>query len=187
MSAKVLLLTPDYMPLKVITWQRAVVMYFNRKIDVLETYDEDISSPTVSIKAPAVVVLRKGFVGAKRAVKFSRTNVFARDQYRCGYCGQEKKTSQLNYDHVIPRHQGGKTEWSNIISSCYPCNLKKANRTPEQAGMKLRHPPVRPKYLPVSAPRLNLTEIPEAWAAYCKHVGVEHTDEECVDSDVRVA
>lgn len=177
MSTKVLLLTPDYLPLKVISWQRAVVMYFNRKVEILETYDEDISSPSTSIKAPAVVVLRKGFSGVKRAVKFSRTNVFTRDGYRCQYCGVEKKPHQLNYDHVVPRQQGGRTVWENIVAACYSCNGRKANRTPEQAGMKLLRRPVRPKTLPLAHPKLNLADIPEAWAAYCKAMGIEHTDE----------
>jgi 5-methylcytosine-specific restriction endonuclease McrA len=115
---------------------------------------------------PSVIRLIHPIVGMKRAIKFSRVNVFTRDGYRCCYCGTPKKARELNYDHVVPRHLGGKTTWENIVSSCYGCNGRKANRTPEQAGMRLRQKPHRPKTLPMVVPRFDPKEIPAVWAAW---------------------
>jgi hypothetical protein len=72
----------------------------------------------------------------------------------------------LNYDHVIPRRQGGKTDWDNIVTSCYPCNDRKADRTPAQAGMVLRKKPSRPKTLPMTTPAFAVNKVPESWLPY---------------------
>ena len=168
MTAQTLLLTPWMMPHKIIPWQTAVTMTFLGKVDVLEEYDEDIRSPSLAIKAPAVVRLRRPLGGMKRGVKFSRINVFARDDFRCQYCGTKRAIHELNYDHVLPRVQGGKTVWENIVTSCYDCNSQKRGRTPEQAGMKLLRAPQKPKTLPMTTviPRHH-EGIPEAWSPYC--------------------
>ena len=112
------------------------------------------------------VVSRFGFV------RCTRKNVLLRDSYQCQYCGVKKEARELNYDHVIPRVQGGKTVWDNIVASCYACNSTKRGRTPEQAGMKLLRAPVKPKWLP-PAPVMGLSErrIPVAWAGYCASSG----------------
>jgi hypothetical protein len=80
---------------------------------------------------------------------------------------------ELNYDHVHPRHRGGKTNWDNIVTACYPCNDRKANRTPEQAGMKLLRKPFRPKTLPMSFLQIDRQTIPGIWEPYCQAQGVE--------------
>ncbi len=168
MTAQTLLLTPWMMPHKIIPWQTAVTMTFLGKVEVLEEYDDDICSPTLAIKTPAVVRLKRPLGGMKRGVKFSRVNVFARDEFRCQYCGARLPVHALNYDHVVPRVQGGKTVWENIVTSCYDCNARKRGRTPEQAGMRLLRPPVKPKTLPMTTvlPR-DGRRIPEAWSHYC--------------------
>jgi len=168
MTAQTLLLTPWMIPHKIIPWQTAVTMSFLGKVDVLEEYDDVIRSPSFAIKAPAVVRLRRPIGGMKRGVKFSRINVFARDDFRCQYCGVKRAVHELNYDHVVPRVQGGKTVWENIVTSCYDCNARKRGRTPEQAGMKLLRAPVKPKALPMTTvlPRHH-GRIPEVWSPYC--------------------
>lgn len=168
MTAQTLLLTPWMIPHKIIPWQTAVTMSFLGKVDVLEEYDDVIRSPSLAIKAPAVVRLRRPLGGMKRGVKFSRINVFARDEFRCQYCGARRAVPELNYDHVVPRVQGGKTVWENIVTSCYDCNSRKRGRTPEQAGMRLLRAPVKPKTLPMTSviPR-HRGGIPEAWSPYC--------------------
>jgi 5-methylcytosine-specific restriction endonuclease McrA len=168
MTAQTLLLTPWMIPHKIIPWQTAVTMSFLGKVDVLEEYEDVIRSPTTSMKAPAVVRLRRPIGGMKRGVKFSRINVFARDDFRCQYCGAKRALDELNYDHVVPRVQGGKTVWENIVTSCYDCNSRKRGRTPEQAGMRLLRAPVKPKALPMTSvlPRHH-GRIPEVWSPYC--------------------
>jgi 5-methylcytosine-specific restriction endonuclease McrA len=168
MTAQTLMLTPWMVPHQIIPWQTAVTLSFLGKVEVLETYDDVIRSPSVSIRAPAVVRLRRPPGQMKRGVKFSRINVFVRDDFKCQYCGARKPANDLNYDHVIPRVQGGKTVWDNIVTSCYDCNARKRGRTPEQAGMKLLRKPVKPKWLPM-APVVELSQrrIPAAWSGYC--------------------
>ena len=168
MTERTLLLTPWMTPHKVIPWQTAVTMSFLGKVEVLAEYDEDIRSPSFAIKTPAVVRLKRPLGGMKRGVKFSRINVFTRDNFRCQYCGDRKSTRELNYDHVVPRVMGGKTVWENIVTSCYDCNARKRGRTPEQAGMRLMRPPIKPKWLPMTTvlPR-DGEDLPTAWAGYC--------------------
>ncbi|MBS2011830.1 MAG: HNH endonuclease [Deltaproteobacteria bacterium] len=163
-----LMLTPWMSPHKIISWQRAVVLAYLGKVEVIETWDEDLVGPSISMKAPSVVRLTRGSVSTKQSVRFSRVNVFTRDKFRCQYCGERKPVRQLNYDHVIPRVQGGKTVWENIVTSCYACNDRKGSRTPEQAGMQLLKKPRKPEYLPVVPPiRIDEGELPQQWEPYC--------------------
>jgi len=165
---RTLMLTPWMAPHKIISWQRAVVLTYLGKVEVIETWDAYLRGPSIEMKAPAVVRLTKGAVSTKVSVRFSRLNVFTRDKFRCQYCGEKKILKRLNYDHVIPRVQGGKTNWENIVTSCYACNDRKGSRTPEQAGMKLRRQPKKPTSLPVVPPvRLEDGDLPELWQPYC--------------------
>ena len=164
--SRTLVLDPGYQPHRIISWQRAVTMLFEGKVEVIEEYDEDIRSVSVTIKMPAVVRLLRAVRGRKKAVKFSRINVMTRDKFRCQYCGHRLPMSKLNYDHVVPRSRGGRTVWENIVTACYPCNDRKGGRTPEEAGMRLLAKPTRPKSLPVIAFRFETTSIPDAWASW---------------------
>lgn len=168
MSIRTLMLTPWMAPHRIIPWQRAVVLSYLGKVEVLESYDETICSPSVVLKTPAVVrLVSSGSVVRDKRVRFSRINVYVRDGFRCQYCGEKKSMRDLNYDHVVPRVQGGKTDWDNIVTSCYGCNDKKGSRTPEQAGMKLLRKPFRPKSLPMAPVLFEDLELPALWQAYC--------------------
>ena len=167
MTAQTLLLTPWMMPHKVISWQDAVTMMFLDKVEVLVAYEEEIASPSLTMRVPAVVRLKRTVGTIKRGVKFSRINVFTRDGFRCQYCGERKRMPELNYDHVVPRMQGGKTVWENIVTCCYPCNDKKRSRTPEQASMKLLNRPVKPRTLPMTPIIVDTKNMPSAWTGYC--------------------
>ena len=161
-----LVLDAGYLPHRIVSWQRAVTMLFAGKVEVVEEYDEDIRSVSLTIKMPAVVRLLRRIRGRKYRVKFSRINVMSRDKFRCQYCGQKLPMRKLSYDHVLPKCQGGKTTWENIVTACFPCNDRKANRTPEQAGMKLRTTPRRPASLPFLAINISTRSIPDAWATW---------------------
>jgi 5-methylcytosine-specific restriction endonuclease McrA len=141
-------------------------MWFQDKVEVIEEYDEEIRSVSLVIKMPAVVRLLRAVKG-KKAIKFSRINVATRDNFSCQYCSTKLPLKKLTYDHVVPRAQGGKTCWANIVMACYGCNERKSNRTPKQAGMALRKVPVKPRYLPVVVFRIEpQTTIPDQWANY---------------------
>jgi len=90
----------------------------------------------------------------RQDVKFNRRNIYARDGSRCQYCGKKMSTTELSLDHVVPKSQGGKSSWENIVCCCVKCNVKKGGRTPEQAHMHLITRPVKPKRSPVINIRL---------------------------------
>ena len=175
MTTRTLVLDQSYQPHRIVDWTRAVALLFQQKAELVESYDEPLMTPdqaaqaeangwTFAIKMPAVVRLLQR-VARKRVVKFSRMNVLTRDDWTCQYCGRRLPTRKLNYDHVTPRSQGGKTIWENIVTSCYPCNDRKGGKTPGQAGMHLRKKPERPRSLPVVAFHIDQTEdLPSAWA-----------------------
>lgn len=166
MTRSTLVLDQGYQPHRIVSWQRAVHMLFDGKVELVETYDDDIRSVSITIKMPAVVRLLARVRGKRRAVKFSRINVATRDEFRCQYCAVRLPLSKLTYDHVVPRAQGGRTVWENIVMACYRCNERKANRTPAQADMTLRKAPVKPAYLPVITMRFTPTDVPSAWASW---------------------
>ena len=96
-----------------------------------------------------MVVLSAYYHLPKGRVRFSRTNIYARDRDTCQYCARTLSRSELNLDHVVPRAQGGRTTWENVVCSCVPCNLRKGGNTPEQAGMALLGRPARPRWTPL--------------------------------------
>lgn len=165
-SLKTLVLTQGYEPVKVIPWQRAVTLLSLGKIEVLEEYDYELRSTFLVVKCPAVVRLLSTFKRHRKPVKFSRVNIFGRDNYKCQYCGVSGKMSELTYDHVVPRSQGGKTTWTNIVTACGTCNGKKAGRTPEQAGMRLKKKPTRPSWMPSMMIRISHRSAPASWRDY---------------------
>jgi 5-methylcytosine-specific restriction endonuclease McrA len=110
---------------------------------------ESIVTVNREIRVPRVVVLTAFEKLPRTRVRFSRINIYARDADTCQYCLRQLRRSDLNLDHVVPRSQGGRTCWENVVCSCIACNLKKGGRTPEQAGMRLAREPVRPKWTPL--------------------------------------
>lgn len=161
-----LLLSQGFEPIATISWQRAVTLLTLGKIEVIEEYDDrELRSRTWIIKMPAVVRLLKAFRRHKKRVKFSRHNILARDRWKCQYCGEKLALSEATYDHVIPRSRGGHTHWENIVSCCADCNLRKRNRTPQEAGMKLRKAPYQPSWVPIFTVTTK-GSIPEQWMSY---------------------
>lgn len=166
MPNRTLLLTSWYFPIKIMRWQDAVRMFFQEKIDVIVEYDDEIRSPSITIKTPAVIRLRKSVAKYKRGIKFSRINVYMRDGFCCQYCGNKFTMRALSYDHVTPRSAGGRTTWDNIVTACKNCNAKKDNRTCDEAGMWPIHEPKRPKNLPLVSPITGIRNPPEEWEPF---------------------
>jgi len=174
---RTLLLNNGYEPVQIIAWQRAMTLLALDKVDVVEEYDAEIRAVSLVLRVPAVVRLRKAYRRFAKPVKFSRVNIYARDGYRCQYCGTVCATDDLTYDHVIPRSRGGTTCWENIVSACYACNRRKANRTPHVAGMKLLATPVRPTWMPSVQIRVSTTSVPDAWRDYVYWTGAIDGDD----------
>jgi 5-methylcytosine-specific restriction endonuclease McrA len=167
MEARTLVLTPWYLPYRIVCWQDAITMLYLEKVDMVVAYAEQIRSPSRSMPMPAVIRMKRKVTANRYRIRFSRLNVFMRDGFRCMYCGDKHPARELTFDHVVPRSQGGRTEWGNILSACANCNLEKGNRTPAQAGMSPLQRPFKPKSLPMQPQRLELGRIPEEWRDFC--------------------
>jgi 5-methylcytosine-specific restriction endonuclease McrA len=163
MYQRTLLLTPWYLPHKVLRWQDAVTMLFLEKADVVVEYDAVLRSPSMEMRAPAVIRARKASRRMKHGAKFCRVNVYTRDEFTCQYCGDRPSQRMLSYDHVVPRCAGGRTEWTNIVTACRPCNAKKGSFTCDEAGMWPRSKPKQPKALPVTGPFVEFEKAPDEW------------------------
>ncbi len=108
-----------------------------------------IATPSMTLRIPSVIQLLSCERTPRHDVKFSRHNIYVRDGNRCQYCGKRFSTSELSLDHVIPLSRGGPSTWENVVCACLPCNVRKGNRSPDEAGLKLRHVPVKPKASPL--------------------------------------
>lgn len=163
-----LVLTQGYVPHRIVTWQKAVTLLFDDKVEVVQSYDDrPIRSPSLTIPMPAVVRLLQNVRVRQRGVKFSRSNVLARDGWQCQYCGDKAPLKELTFDHVIPRAQGGRTFWENIVTACVRCNERKGARTPAEARMPLRKKPHRPPALPLLHLHVQLgMRVPDAWKSW---------------------
>lgn len=178
-----LVLNADYMPLSIITWQRALIWYIRHQnnpkygIEILDFYKDDfIQGVNRKYPIPAVSKTKRFFKLNHQQVIFSRKNVFIRDNFTCQYCNNQYVHSQLTYDHVIPKskwgwNNGSPTVWTNIVTACVDCNRKKGNRTPKQANMTLINIPAKPsknpRYLPISTHIAKIKhQIPEEWKIY---------------------
>lgn len=130
-----------------------------------------VTTPSGSVPAPEVVVLREYEEQPRRGVAMSRKNLFRRDGWACQYCGARPRVEALTIDHVLPRSRGGPTSWENCVAACGPCNRLKADRTPDEAGLRLRVKPRRPAWKP-------LLTVPErhfraGWAPFVEGGAVE--------------
>jgi 5-methylcytosine-specific restriction endonuclease McrA len=137
-----------------------------KKVEVLRESERVVRSARCATPVPAVVRLVR-FVNFHRwDVKFSRENIYARDKYRCQYCGEELRSKERTCDHVIPRSRGGATEWTNLVTCCAECNRKKGGKTPEEAGLALLRHPGRPSWLVGFQTRFAATDPPPQWRDY---------------------
>lgn len=183
----VLLLNADYKPVKVIGWQRAVLMLLDETADLVQSYPGlTVRSASLTMDLPAVISLRR-YMNFKARLRFNRQNVLARDAHTCCYCGNAPRLisgrpdiDALTIDHVVPRAQSKNgmvtlpwsgqrvsvTCWHNILTSCIPCNSRKADRTPEQAGMKPAKLPHEPSASDTLRMTLQKIVVPQEWSDY---------------------
>jgi 5-methylcytosine-specific restriction endonuclease McrA len=197
LNTSVLVLNRLYQPVHVTSVRRAFSLLYQgiaRAIDdqyklyefsdwaALSAAEHD-SVATISrrIRVPRVLVLSAYEHLPKGRVRFSRLNIYSRDGDTCQYCARKLPRSELNLDHVVPRSQGGKTSWENVVCSCVPCNLRKGGCTPEQAKMRLTKKPLRPRWTPFfrgSARRVTYREwLPFLTLAEASYWNVELLDE----------
>src|ERR1700759_4506418 len=128
----VLVLNASYEPLNVCTVRRAHVLVFKGRGEGVEEPHKPLRSASGSFIWPHVIRLLN-YVRVPRAIqrKISRRALFARDGWRCAYCGTSN--ARLTLDHIVPRSKGGESIWENVVTACAPCNLRKGDRSLEQS------------------------------------------------------
>lgn len=172
-NGQVLVLNASYEALGFVPWERAITLFYEEKIDVIESYpDKILHSAYKEMYMPAVVRFKRWVAPRKKVVRFSRENLYLRDGGKCQYCGLKVKRSEMTYDHVTPRSQGGQTTWTNLATCCVKCNQHKGGRTPEKAGMRLLSVPQKPDRLPDAlSPALAYRPgMPEQWKEYLRDI-----------------
>jgi 5-methylcytosine-specific restriction endonuclease McrA len=157
----VLVLNASYEPLSIVSFRRATCLVLDDKAEIIEHDGSVLRSPSVTLPVPSVVRLRYMVrVARRRQAVLSRRAVFARDDHTCQYCGGPADS----IDHVLPRSRGGGHDWENLVAAWRRCNLAKRDRTPEEAGMRLRRPGCPPR--PRSWVVVGASRMPEAWKPY---------------------
>ena len=133
----------SYFPLSVWSWQDAVKAVCLDRVSVLNEYDQEVHSPSLTMRLPSVIAL-KDYIPTARKPAFTRFNVFLRDAFACQYCHERHAAQDLTFDHVIPRCRGGRTTWENVVAACGTCNLLKGSRLPRECKMFPRMTPCQP-------------------------------------------
>ena len=167
----ILLLNASYEPLTVLPLRRAVGLWLRDRVDAASEDAIPVHSADDRLHLPRVIRLRRYVSVPRRKARWSRVGVFHRDSYTCIYCGLRPGDMQngavltsrdFTLDHIMPRSRGGRNGWSNTACACASCNQRKGDRTPHEAGMKLRWEPKIPRvdYLVATG------DIPESWKIY---------------------
>lgn len=130
----------SYFPLSLWCWQDTVKAVFLDRVNIVAEYDQEVTSPSFSMRLPSVVSL-KSYIRPQDNPAFTRFNVFLRDAFSCQYCGSDQ---ELTFDHLTPRRLGGQTTWENIVTACSSCNLRKGGKLPKQAQMWPQQKPYQP-------------------------------------------
>ena len=179
----VLLINRYYVPVCITTVRRGIVLLYTGNAQVLDadgaTYDfsrwrqlpvvnGDRGIPTVdsTLRVPRVLQLLRFDRMPQTRIRLSRRNLLLRDQHQCQYCGARPGVRHLNVDHVRPRSRGGAHSWENLVISCRSCNLKKGQRTPEEAGMKLVRRPQRPRWSPTAHILMSHQQLLVEWQPF---------------------
>ncbi len=194
LACNVLVLNRHYMAIRVVSVRRAFSLLVRELAEVVHiedgqylSYDFDswrevselkrqfepdghdwIRTVRFEIAVPRIIRLLIYDRLPRQDVKFNRRNIYARDGNRCQYCGRKFPTTELSIDHVVPRSQGGKTTWENVVCACLQCNVKKGGRTPEQAAMALIAMPKKPRRSPVINLKLGSSKY-RCWQQFLDH------------------
>jgi 5-methylcytosine-specific restriction endonuclease McrA len=195
LNTKVLVLNRSYLPIHITVVRRALSLLYQdiahavddqyRTFDFASWADLAAEEDTIglvnrAIRVPRVILLLAYDRVPRRYVRFSRYNIYARDQNRCQYCGRQFARTELNLDHVVPRSKGGTSTWENVVCSCHRCNRLKGGRTPADAGMRLVRQPRRPQWTPFMTETFSLRRYKE-WMPFLSAVDAAYWNTELVE------
>ena len=194
LNTKVLVLNRSYLPIQITIVRRAFSLLYQgvaRAVDeqyrtfdfeswaALAVAEDRIGLIDRAIRVPRVILLQGYDRVPRRYVRFSRFNIYSRDQNRCQYCGRQFPRAELNLDHVVPRSKGGTSVWENVVCSCHRCNRLKGGRTPAEAGMRLIRHPRRPQWTPFMTETYSLRRYKE-WMPFLSAVDAAYWNTELV-------
>lgn len=198
MNNRTLVLNHSYQALSVIPWYRAISLLYEKRAETLMRWDRDKNNfvyceydSTVSnydktfvYKIPSIIRLLRPSDGLplilkKYKPKFSKINVFYRDNFECQYCfykissdSTQRKSSNeniLTIDHILPVSRGGKTTFENCVCACANCNRIKSNKTLEETNFRLKKKPVQPSYEILIKRKMAKKQFPDEWKYYIKY------------------
>ncbi len=161
-NVKVLLLNQNYEPLTVVSAQKAIILAFLEKVEIVEKHDCWVHSQHMAFPLPSIVRLLRYIRIPHQHVELSRRNILKRDNFRCQYCGTTR--GPFTVDHVIPKVRGGSDSWDNLVCACVRCNNRKGDRSPEQANLRLMKAPRRPSHLFFIQHHMGISE--DCWKPY---------------------
>ncbi len=163
MSGKVLILNHNYEPISVCNIQKAVVLLYLGKAELVEAHDgKSIRSVSIVMPFPSIVRLSVFVRVPFKKIILSRRNILRRDGHRCQYCG--RSDLPVTVDHIIPKARGGEEVWENLVCACVRCNNRKGDQTPHEAGMRLIRKPLRPSH--VTFIRHFVGNLDDRWKPY---------------------
>ena len=167
MNSRVLVLNQDFSPLMVCSIERAFILVYLRKSEMVKSANgHQLRTVTKSFPRPSVIRLNKYVNAPYQGVNLTRQNIFKRDHFTCQYCGTKR---DLTIDHVLPKVKGGSDTWTNLVTACKKCNARKGESTPDEANMPLAHKPYKPSYAIFLNDHMNGQS--EEWALYLQGHG----------------
>jgi len=153
----ILVLNSDYTPLNITTFKRAIILVIKGKAEIIKNDDNIIRSESIIYSKPLIIRLFNYISHKMKNLRVNRNRLYKRDNNECVYCGSKK---DLTIDHILPKSRGGKNTWNNLITCCLPCNLRKGDKTPEEARMPLRFQPRTPTLF------ANESSVAKVWEDY---------------------
>ncbi len=157
----------SYFPLSIWSWKDTVKAVFLDRVNIVNEYDQYVSSPSFKMKIPSVISL-KDYIPHSHKPAFTRFNVFLRDDFICQYCNKKFQTRELTFDHLTPRSKGGITSWENVVTSCSLCNWKKGSKSLKEVGFKILKNPQEPSQysLRIKSKNFPSNYLHESWRDY---------------------
>lgn len=167
LNSKVLLLNASYEPLSICNVKKAVCLIFLGKAElVADNSAKSLRSVSATFQFPSVIRLVHFIKIPYKKIILTRKNILKRDHHKCGYCG--RSDLPLTIDHIKPSSRGGEDTWENLVTACLPCNNKKGDRTPTEAGLNLVIRPYAPSHLMFLKNSVNRLE--DSWKPYLFNV-----------------
>tara|TARA_R110000824_G_scaffold8064_2_gene36701 strand:- start:1292 stop:1792 length:501 start_codon:yes stop_codon:yes gene_type:complete len=163
-NISVLKLDSAFKPIEIIGWEEAFLLTWLKKAWAVEYSDKWVHSATKAFQVPAVIVLFQYIDEKLFTLPCTRKNVLIRDENECQYCGKHFREASLTLDHVVPKSKGGKSNWTNVVTACKPCNQKKRDYLVENAPVVLLRRPKRPSYRSIIKKRFKNANV--KWKEY---------------------